>query len=127
MQRLKHLPFLIAGALIFAACEPAPTPKGPIKPKVPPPTMVVEPDSGPVGTEFFFEMSGFVPEETILLEIKLEGTDDVIFDTELQMDADGSGSFIYIPEEGQPTGVYVATAAGEVGEATARFEVLGEG
>lgn len=120
MRLLRKFLFLAWLMLSIAACggssdtgsQPAGTPD-----------LTVEPSTAPIGGEFTLQFSGFKPEEMVSLEIALEETQEVIFQTELQMNNEGSGMFTYRTAEGQIIGAYVATASGEPGKAEVRFEV----
>jgi hypothetical protein len=120
MHLLRNILFLTLLVLAVAACggtsntgsQPASTPR-----------LTVEPDAAPIGDEFNLQFSGFKAEEMVRLEIALEETQEVIFQTEVQMNAEGSGLYTYRTAEDQLMGAYVATATGEAGKAEARFEV----
>jgi hypothetical protein len=120
MRLLRNILFLAILVLAVAACgdssntgsQPAGTPD-----------LTVEPDAAPIGGEFNLQFSGFKPEEMVRLEIALEETEEIIFQTEVQMNSEGSGVYTYRTAEDQLMDAYVATATGEAGKTEARFEV----
>jgi hypothetical protein len=123
MIRPKYLIMLIIVALVTARCN-LNGPTGTVKPPAPTPLIIVDPDSGPVGTEFIIEVSGFEPDERIQLIIRHEELQEVLLETELQADGEGQAVFNYLTRVDQPPGMYSATAIGMEGDTFTRFEVL---
>lgn len=124
MRSIRNILFLALFVLATVACssssntgsQPAGTPN-----------LTIEPSTAAIGDEFTLQFSGFQPEKMVKLEITLEETQEVIFQTELQMNSEGGGTFTYRTAEDQVIGTYVATASGEAGQAEVRFEVQPSG
>jgi ABC-type phosphate transport system substrate-binding protein len=120
MRLIRNILFLALLVLAVAACGGSSNTSSQTAGT---PNLTIEPSTAAIGDEFTLQFSGFQAEEMVTLEIALEETQEVIFQTELQMNSEGSGTFTYRTAEDQVIGAYVATASGEAGQAEVRFEV----
>jgi 5-hydroxyisourate hydrolase-like protein (transthyretin family) len=80
----------------------APTEEAPAADEV---SIEVEPDSGGIGTDYTFTISGLQPEETVTLNVLFD--DEVLYTTDRAADENGVITIVLTTEEGDPVGQYV--------------------
>ncbi len=151
MKRARtHLPavfiFLAAGMIACGSSqeppEPLPSPTevrlptstptaeqlpAPLPTQEPSPSLVIQPFSGPIGTEYTIDLTHFRPNETVSLFLVFEDTGETVFRTSVTMDAGGRGTLQVFTEPGDAGGRYAVFAEGQAGSsADGVFAVVAE-
>jgi 5-hydroxyisourate hydrolase-like protein (transthyretin family) len=65
----------------------------------------VQPDSGDIGTDYTFTITGLQPDETVTLNVLFD--DEVVFETSRAADPSGTIEITLTTEEGDPPGQYI--------------------
>jgi hypothetical protein len=94
---------------------PTPTPELPPPPGPGDPRLEIEPYSGPIGTRYTIAITGFQPNENVVIELIFLETGNVVLSTSITLDETGSGSLQIVSEPGDAVGTYGVAARGDAG------------
>ncbi len=94
---------------------PTPTPELPPAPGPGDPRLEIEPYSGPIGTRYTIAITGFQPNENVVIELIFLETESAVFSTSITLDETGSGSLQIVSDPEDAVGMYGVAARGDAG------------
>ncbi|MBP7688140.1 MAG: LysM peptidoglycan-binding domain-containing protein [Thermoflexales bacterium] len=118
-----YLPFVPPPPVVAIVTAPPPIPATPPPPGPGDPTIAVNPESGPPGTTFVFQLDHFKSNEHITVRIVAASTFAVVYQSDLMVDTLGYLLVLYPSPLDVAVGAYAVNIIGTSSAASGQFTI----